>query len=79
MITWHLGELMTRHDIENSDLAREMGVHRNTISRYRTLKSFPGFSADRFNSLIASFNKLSQKEYNISDFAKYQKEERLMA
>lgn len=71
MITWHLAELMAANQIQNWELAAEMNVHRNTISKYKNSTVFPNLTSNGLDKLIEAVNKLSQKQYGISDFAKY--------
>lgn len=51
MIKWRLHEVMSERRMKNIELARELGVAPNTISRLRVATRMPRLDEDRLESL----------------------------
>ena len=56
---WRVNELMARHRITGKDLARELDISANAMSRLRNAETMPRIDGARLDEIAAAITKLS--------------------
>ena len=60
LIRWKLNEIMARHRIKGSDLAKRLQISNNAISKLKNAKTMPRIDGDRLNTLCNALNNLAE-------------------
>lgn len=64
LIRWRLSEVMARHRIKGTDLAKRLETTPNAISRLKKAKTMPRIDGDKLNALCNALNGLAEDAEN---------------
>lgn len=67
VIKWTLREWMARHKIKSKELAAELGMHQNSVTRLKNADELPRIDGDLLDRLCKALDKLSGTQVNLSD------------
>jgi putative transcriptional regulator len=67
VIKWTLREWMARHKIKAKDLATELEMHQNSVTRLKSADELPRIDGDLLDRLCKALDKLSGTQVNLSD------------
>lgn len=59
VIRWRLNEIMARHRIKGSDLAEELQISNNAVSKLKNAQTMPRIDGERLNALCNALNNLA--------------------
>jgi DNA-binding Xre family transcriptional regulator len=60
LIRWNLNEIMARYRIKSSDLAKQLQISNNAISKLKNAKTMPRIDGDKLNALCNALNELAE-------------------
>jgi DNA-binding Xre family transcriptional regulator len=67
VIKWALREWMARHRIKSRDLALELGMHPNSVTRLKNADKLPRMDSDSLDNLCKALDKLSGTQVGLLD------------
>lgn len=59
VLPWRIGEVMARHRITNKALAKRVGRHETSVSRWRTAEEMPRLSGSELGALCQALSDLA--------------------
>lgn len=66
LIRWRLNEIMARHRIKGSDLAEELQISNNAVSKLKNAQTMPRIDGERLNALCNALNNLAAGDAEIT-------------